>query len=233
MKITIIMLSCLLFLAFLAAAGNADENISLGENMSDFLPCFETWKCVAWGDCVNGLQTRECFDLGDCNTYNDKPVTSKNCSSEPTENVTAQAGVAGSQPKKVRGSSSGVKASLPFSQLLLFSGAGVFAVILAFLVFIAVRKLRERAAYERLLRPSQPSSQVSQQPESVSGQVNPAGQASAFQPAVSPAFQQPKSELEAYVEQSIAAGSSREQVRADLVNAGWPAEQVDAALQKF
>lgn len=46
------------------------------------LPCQERWICTDWSECVEGIQTRECEDVNDCGTDQDKPLESQPCSTE-------------------------------------------------------------------------------------------------------------------------------------------------------
>lgn len=41
--------------------------------------CTESWNCMDWSGCVDGLQTRICTDENNCGTTNNKPTESKNC----------------------------------------------------------------------------------------------------------------------------------------------------------
>lgn len=41
--------------------------------------CIETWSCNDWSECVDGLQTRRCIDLNDCDTAVNKPAESQEC----------------------------------------------------------------------------------------------------------------------------------------------------------
>lgn len=55
------------------------------EGEADFLlkkiaeECIEDWNCTDWSDCENGEQIRECVDLNNCNTENDKPDEIQEC----------------------------------------------------------------------------------------------------------------------------------------------------------
>lgn len=43
-------------------------------------PCVYVWDCTPWGVCSNGIQTRECKNIGTCiGTFN-KPIETMNCS---------------------------------------------------------------------------------------------------------------------------------------------------------
>lgn len=41
--------------------------------------CTVDWACNDWSACVNGLQTRSCVDLNDCNSERDKPSEERDC----------------------------------------------------------------------------------------------------------------------------------------------------------
>ena len=45
----------------------------------DEVLCTEDWDCGDWGECVNDLQGRECVDLSDCGTTEDKPDEEQSC----------------------------------------------------------------------------------------------------------------------------------------------------------
>ena len=44
--------------------------------------CTEDWTCTAFGDCVNGLQTRTCTDRNNCGTTVQKPSESQSCAND-------------------------------------------------------------------------------------------------------------------------------------------------------
>jgi hypothetical protein len=47
-------------------------------------PCVEDWYCGNWSDCnTDGYQTRNCTDLNNCGTTNNKPNTTKTCTYQP------------------------------------------------------------------------------------------------------------------------------------------------------
>lgn len=41
--------------------------------------CEEDWICSIWGECRSTLQKRECYDLNQCGTFENKPLTEKVC----------------------------------------------------------------------------------------------------------------------------------------------------------
>ncbi len=47
-----------------------------------YLECEEEWYCSEWSECINGIQTRECWDVNNCGTTYDKPATTRSCVSE-------------------------------------------------------------------------------------------------------------------------------------------------------
>lgn len=55
------------------------------EGEADFLlkkiaeECIEDWNCTEWNDCEDGEQTRECTDLNECGTENNKPDEIQEC----------------------------------------------------------------------------------------------------------------------------------------------------------
>ena len=42
--------------------------------------CKESWICQDWQKCSDNLTTRDCFDINNCNTVNEKPKTIESCS---------------------------------------------------------------------------------------------------------------------------------------------------------
>jgi hypothetical protein len=48
--------------------------------------CKESWVCSQWGDCVDGLQTRECIDENNCGTTENKPSETQTCELSPIPN---------------------------------------------------------------------------------------------------------------------------------------------------
>ncbi len=45
--------------------------------------CVESWECSEWSACVNGEQTRSCFDSNSCGTEQDKPEEFRSCIETP------------------------------------------------------------------------------------------------------------------------------------------------------
>lgn len=45
----------------------------------DCSPCQESWTCGVWSGCINGVQTRECFDDTQCGTFATQPDLSRSC----------------------------------------------------------------------------------------------------------------------------------------------------------
>lgn len=41
--------------------------------------CEELWDCGQWDECINGKETRECFDLHECGTEEKKPSLERSC----------------------------------------------------------------------------------------------------------------------------------------------------------
>jgi hypothetical protein len=51
--------------------------------------CTENWRCTEWSTCrKDGLQTRICIDLGECNTFIRKPEENRTCIYTPYPNCT-------------------------------------------------------------------------------------------------------------------------------------------------
>ncbi|MBD3312046.1 hypothetical protein GF352_01155 [archaeon] len=50
--------------------------------------CTPNWTCTDWSGCVDGVQTRTCTDVNECNTTTDKPDESRSCELEnPCDDV--------------------------------------------------------------------------------------------------------------------------------------------------
>jgi len=41
--------------------------------------CEENWDCGSWSECVNGEQERDCIDLNNCGTINERPTLIQSC----------------------------------------------------------------------------------------------------------------------------------------------------------
>ncbi|MDP3698972.1 MAG: hypothetical protein Q8R47_05285 [Nanoarchaeota archaeon] len=41
--------------------------------------CQESWTCLSWSTCQNGIQTRTCYDQNNCGTALDKPAGQQSC----------------------------------------------------------------------------------------------------------------------------------------------------------
>ena len=45
--------------------------------------CQESWTCLSWSACQNGIQTRACFDQNNCGTALNKPAGQQSCQEFP------------------------------------------------------------------------------------------------------------------------------------------------------
>ncbi len=54
--------------------------------------CVEDWQCTEWSNCTDGIQTRVCEDLNDCETEENKPDESQECETEPVLNCSEYMG---------------------------------------------------------------------------------------------------------------------------------------------
>lgn len=52
--------------------------------------CTYNWSCTEWSECINGIQTRTCTNLGSCFDNKGKPIESQSCTAKPAapENIT-------------------------------------------------------------------------------------------------------------------------------------------------
>jgi len=48
------------------------------------LECLPDWQCTAWGECINGIQTRQCYDQNACGTNLGRPDEIMGCTNECT-----------------------------------------------------------------------------------------------------------------------------------------------------
>ena len=62
--------------------------------------CVEAWVCSSWSNCVDSIQTRECFDKNDCGTEVNMPFESQPCSlkEEQIKKESQQSGLFGMFP---------------------------------------------------------------------------------------------------------------------------------------
>lgn len=49
-------------------------------------PCTQKWICLNYSSCVNGTQTRTCYDENSCHNSTGKPITNQSCSSTNNSN---------------------------------------------------------------------------------------------------------------------------------------------------
>jgi hypothetical protein len=45
--------------------------------------CTPDWTCTAWSECVDGVQTRECVDMNNCNQVEGAPIMTTSCGCTP------------------------------------------------------------------------------------------------------------------------------------------------------
>lgn len=85
--------------------------------------CNERWICTEWSECINGIQTIECYDYNECGTFDFKPPLERNCLYEVGEEE-----IKIENPEKIKG----------FDNLLpLF----IVIVMLLYVIFKEYRKL--------------------------------------------------------------------------------------------
>jgi len=61
--------------------GTEEYNCPNGKmcNKGACVACWEDWSCSNFEDCINGTQTRNCWDINYCGSEIDKPTISKDC----------------------------------------------------------------------------------------------------------------------------------------------------------
>ena len=60
------------FSIFAIGEAGAETAVTIGT-------CSESWSCMDWSDCVDGMQTRVCTDENSCGTADNKPSESIDC----------------------------------------------------------------------------------------------------------------------------------------------------------
>lgn len=101
--------------------------------------CAENWACFDWGICSNGIQTRSCDDLSNCNTNDLKPTTERSCSVEGAKGdagiglggnneSTSSSGFFSGITGAVIGGLSSPKVVVPLIFGILLAGAAIFVV---------------------------------------------------------------------------------------------------------
>ncbi len=71
------------------------------ETVKETQACIERWLCTEWSECKNGIQTRECEDVNECGTEENKPLLVQPCSlkeeneTEIKKEITQPSGVTG------------------------------------------------------------------------------------------------------------------------------------------
>lgn len=68
--------------------GSVDSSMRLDLSITTSQTSCEDWSCTEWSKCINDTQTRNCTDLNECGTINNKPDEAKNCTVEEGENET-------------------------------------------------------------------------------------------------------------------------------------------------
>ncbi len=51
----------------------------------DYTQCIPVWECGEWGDCFNKVKERTCIDINNCDTTQNKPITTQSCSRTETD----------------------------------------------------------------------------------------------------------------------------------------------------
>ena len=98
--------------------------------------CTYEWQCTGWSECVNGVQTRYCSNVGSCKDNKGKPAESQSCVSPPTPtNVTPS--IPTSIPTPVTTSTSTPTPTTPLGL-----GIGLIAVtaVSAALIFVILKR---------------------------------------------------------------------------------------------
>ncbi len=99
--------------------------------------CYEEWQCDNWSACINEKQTRMCTDLNYCGTSNYKPITSRDCSIEETEETTLK--------KEEQNLSSRITSAVTGLSDFAKSGTGIIifiSLIGVLTIFFAVRRYK-------------------------------------------------------------------------------------------
>jgi hypothetical protein len=68
-----------------SSSGGSSSSSHRGSSSSS-IECSEDWNCTTWSKCVDGIQSRTCKDLNECNTNHLKPITQRSC--ELKESIT-------------------------------------------------------------------------------------------------------------------------------------------------
>ena len=68
-----------------AESGAGGAASALGPARAPFYRCDEKWECSDWSICsLDGIKTRKCRDINNCNTKQKKPVEIEKCEYQPT-----------------------------------------------------------------------------------------------------------------------------------------------------
>ncbi len=218
-------------------------------NMTEFIlpSCPEVWSCSEWAECDNGIQLRSCIDEDDCGTENFKPQIMRNCTGRAVmlSNATEQVQQSVSEEKLPEENAS-------TNGMLLYAGLAAGIIIAGILLFFGYKKWSERRMISKMFETEKQTisqataSNLEQQPvqmqqqqlttqqQDYSQQAQEASQQPAQVSAQSQANQQqPPDKIQAYIQQCISAGYTKDQIKAALLQAGWAQEAVDSALSKF
>ncbi|MBN2459908.1 hypothetical protein JXB28_06510 [Candidatus Woesearchaeota archaeon] len=55
------------------------DNDTCSDTPCEDCGCIENWYCETWDACVDGYQSRECYDINDCGTDDRKPTDERTC----------------------------------------------------------------------------------------------------------------------------------------------------------
>lgn len=223
--------------------------------------CTENWSCTSWSECSNGLQTRTCTDLEECGTTSNKPATVQSCTvtctpywscgewsecldgkqsqlCEDSNKCLANYSYASSRDccaenwqfvewseclegnrfkiyEEFNNCGTTLLQPQPETEecgknkmlTYILIGAGILIIALAILFFAMKGKKRSILSAGKAEKPADKN------------------KAKPEKPSVS-------SELQDYIKKALNAGMTKDDVKARFIEAGWPKDMVDKALEK-
>lgn len=178
--------------------------------------CVEIWTCSEWSDCTDDKQTRTCTDSNNCGTTNNKPAESKECApaapaEKPAETTTPNETVSEEKPVEETPSAEGTSFLSSWTFRIIFITA--LFLIAGLVIFYVYKKIS--------ITPKQPTGIIEEQKITETKPVTPVEEAK-----INP-------QLAEYIQTNIKKGFTKEQIKAELLKAGWNAGEIDKALAKY
>jgi len=125
-----------------SSSGGGGSSNDDSEDDTDFI-CYEEWICGPWSSCVDGEETKKCFDGNNCGTDDDKPEMSRECELVLEENddgdTSDDVNVLGNETQE-NGLGGVTGAFLGINSFTWFGIIGLFLIIIILLIWLYISK---------------------------------------------------------------------------------------------